>query len=262
MVPVYNEAHVLADSVGRLHACLVASFPFPFPLPLPLRITVADNAGTDATCRAANDLPLRLPHVHAVRPDAKGRCRGRALKHGWSRSTADVVRGPEREFVSRSYNALPKIGLVARFSDPQCGFEAVRTDAFRASEPVRRITPETQGLACADKAPPASSGLNRRTELAPYTADNDWFPDTGLLVLAQRNRLGVHEVPVDRFDAPGSRVGIVHTTPDGLRGTRRMLRAGLTGRSRIAVPQRGPVSSPIGAPQHISSPAPSLEYAS
>jgi glycosyltransferase involved in cell wall biosynthesis len=43
VVPVYNEAHVLADSVGRLHAYLEASFPFPF------RITVADNASTDAT---------------------------------------------------------------------------------------------------------------------------------------------------------------------------------------------------------------------
>ncbi|MFI1356665.1 glycosyltransferase [Streptomyces sp. NPDC020898] len=83
VVPVYNEAHVLAGSIGRLHAYPEASFPFPF------RITVADNASTDATWQAATDLTLRLPHVHAVHLDAKGR--GRALKHVWSRSTADVV---------------------------------------------------------------------------------------------------------------------------------------------------------------------------
>ncbi len=52
----------------------------------------------------------RLPHVHAVRLDAKGR--GRALKHVWSRSTADVVRDPKREFLSRSYNTLLKRGRV------------------------------------------------------------------------------------------------------------------------------------------------------
>ncbi|WP_329269611.1 dolichyl-phosphate beta-glucosyltransferase [Streptomyces sp. NBC_01451] len=263
VVPVYNEAHVLADSIGRLHAYLEASFPFPF------RITVADNASTDATWQAATDLTLRLPHVHAVHLDAKGR--GRALKHVWSRSTADVVaymdvdlstglagflplvapllsghsdvaigsrlhrqsdvvRGPKREFISRSYNALLKLGLAARFSDAQCGFKAVRTDVFRA--------------------------------LAPHIEDNSWFFDTELLVLAQRNRLRIHEVPVDWVDDPDSRVDIVRTALDDLRGMRRMLRAGLTGRSRIAVPQRMPVSSPIGAPQHISSPAPSLEYAS
>ncbi|MER7840605.1 hypothetical protein ABTY98_33110 [Streptomyces sp. NPDC096040] len=37
----------------------------------------------------ATDLTLRLPHVHARRLEQKGR--GRALKHVWSRSTADVV---------------------------------------------------------------------------------------------------------------------------------------------------------------------------
>lgn len=146
VVPVYNEAHVLADSVGRLHAYLEASFPFP------IRITIADNASTDATWEAALALADRLPHVHAVRLDSKGR--GRALKHAWSRSTADVVaymdvdlstgleaflplvapllsghsdlavgsrphrqadvvHGAKREFVSRSYNLLLKLGLAA-----------------------------------------------------------------------------------------------------------------------------------------------------
>ncbi|GAA0312333.1 hypothetical protein GCM10009540_34760 [Streptomyces turgidiscabies] len=276
-MPVYNEAHVLADSIGRLHAYLEASFPFPF------RITVADNASTDATWQAATELTLRLPHVHAVHLDAKGR--GRALKHVWSRSTADVVaymdvdlstglagflplvapllsghsdvaigsrlhrqadvvRGPKREFVSRSYNALLKLGLAALphsrlrssggtpISDAQCGFKAVRTDVFRALE--------------------------------PHIQDNSWFFDTELLVLAQRNRLRIHEVPVDWVDDPDSRVDIVRTALADLRGVRRMLRAGLTGRSRIPVPHRVPAQghTPVGAPQHISSPVPSLEYAS
>lgn len=83
VVPVHNEAHVLDDSVNRLHAYLESSFPFPF------RITVADNASTDGTWQAAVGLTHRLPHVHAVRLDAKGR--GRALKYVWSRSAADVV---------------------------------------------------------------------------------------------------------------------------------------------------------------------------
>ncbi|WP_369034653.1 dolichyl-phosphate beta-glucosyltransferase [Streptomyces adonidis] len=265
VVPVYNEAHVLAESIGRLHAYLEASFPFPF------RITVADNASTDATWQVATDLTLHLPHVHAVHLDAKGR--GRALKHVWSDSTADVVaymdvdlstglagflplvapllsghsdvaigsrlhrqadvvRGPKREFVSRSYNLLLKLGLAARFSDAQCGFKAVRTDVFRA--------------------------------LAPHIEDNAWFFDTELLVLAQRNRLRIHEVPVDWVDDPDSRVDIVRTALDDLRGMRRMLRNSLTGRARIAVPHRVPAQRPVGAPQHVTSstPAPSLEYAS
>ncbi|WP_371668532.1 glycosyltransferase family 2 protein [Streptomyces sp. NBC_00289] len=240
VVPVYNEAHVLADSVSRLHAHLEASFPFPF------RITVADNASTDGTWQAAVDLTHRLPHVHAVHLDAKGR--GRALKHVWSRSTADAVaymdvdlstgleaflplvapllsghsdlaigsrlhrqaavrRGAQREFVSRSYNLLLRCALAARFSDAQCGFKAVRTDVFRA--------------------------------LVPHVEDNAWFFDTELLVLAQRNRLRVHEVPVDWTDDPDSRVDIVRTAVDDLRGVGRMLGRTVTGRARVAaLPRR------------------------
>ncbi|MGJ5806311.1 dolichyl-phosphate beta-glucosyltransferase [Streptomyces europaeiscabiei] len=240
VVPVYNEAHVLAGSVGRLHAYLEASFPFPF------RITIADNASTDATWEAALALADGLPHVHAVHLDRKGR--GRALKHVWSRSTADVVaymdvdlstglegflplvapllsghsdlaigsrlhrqadvvRGPRREFVSRSYNLLLKLGLAARFSDAQCGFKAVRADVFRA--------------------------------LAPHIEDTAWFFDTELLVLAQRNGLRVHEVPVDWVDDPDSRVDIVRTAVDDLKGMGRMLRATVERRVVVAgVPRR------------------------
>ncbi|MGW0705796.1 dolichyl-phosphate beta-glucosyltransferase [Streptomyces sp. NPDC002643] len=244
VVPVYNEAHVLADSVGRLHAYLEDAFPFPF------RITIADNASTDGTWRVALGLTDRLPHVHAVRLDAKGR--GRALKHVWSRSTADVVaymdvdlstglegflplvapllsghsdlaigsrlhrqadvvRGPKREFVSRSYNLLLKLGLAARFSDAQCGFKAIRTEVFRA--------------------------------LAPRIEDTAWFFDTELLVLAQRNGLRIHEVPVDWVDDPDSRVDIVRTAVDDLKGMGRMLRATVARRVVVAdVPRRAPRS--------------------
>ncbi|MEU5479087.1 glycosyltransferase [Streptomyces mirabilis] len=239
VVPVHNEAHVLGDSIGRLHAYLEASFPFPF------RITVADNASTDATWQAATGLTARLPHVHAVHLEAKGR--GRALKYVWSRSEADVVaymdvdlstgldgflplvapllsghsdlaigsrlhrqaavvRGPKREFISRSYNLLLKLGLAARFSDAQCGFKAVRTEVFRV--------------------------------LAPHIEDNTWFFDTELLVLAERNRLRIHEVPVDWVDDPDSRVDIVATAVDDLKGMGRMQRRILTGRTRVALPPR------------------------
>ncbi|WP_369173199.1 glycosyltransferase [Streptomyces sp. R28] len=268
VVPVHNEAHVLADSIGRLHAYLETSFPFPF------RITIADNASTDGTWQAAAELTERLPHVHAVHLQAKGR--GRALKQVRSRSAADVVasmdvdlstglegflplvapllsghsdlavgsrlhrqadvvRGPKREFVSRSYNLLLKLGLAARFSDAQCGFKAVRTDVFRA--------------------------------LAPHIEDTAWFFDTELLVLAQRNKLRIHEVPVDWVDDPDSRVDIVRTAVDGLKGIGRMLRSTVTGRARLpAVPRRTRTPQvpaarttaavlPVGANTH-------LEYAS
>jgi hypothetical protein len=80
----------------------------------------------------------------------------------------------------------------SRFTDAQCGFKAVRRDVAR--------------------------------ELVPIVADNGWFFDTELLVLAERSGLRVHEVPVDWVDDPDSRVDIVRTALDDLKGIWRLLR--------------------------------------
>jgi putative flippase GtrA len=55
--------------------------------------------------------------------------------------------------------------------------------------------------------------------------DQGWFFDTELLVLAQRDGLRIHEVPVDWIDDPDSRVDIVRTAMGDLRGVARLFAA-------------------------------------
>jgi glycosyltransferase involved in cell wall biosynthesis len=239
VVPVYNEQRVLAASVSRLHDYLLGGFPFAF------RITVADNASTDATWFVARQLAARLPEVRAVHLDERGR--GRALRHVWSRSDADVVaymdvdlstgleaflplvaplltghsdlaigtrlshgaavlRGPRRELISRCYNLLLRVVFRARFSDAQCGFKAGRTEIVQA--------------------------------LLPAVEDQAWFFDTELLLLAERNGLRIHEVPVDWVDDPDSRVDLLRTAIDDLRGMARVARRIATGAARVPIPDR------------------------
>jgi putative flippase GtrA len=224
VVPVRDEARVLEQSVRRLHDYLSGSFPFSF------RITIADNGSQDATWPIASALVEELAEVEAVRLDLPGR--GRALRAVWSASDAEVLaymdvdlatglsallplvaplvsghsdvaigsrlargarveRGPKRELISRAYNLLLHTALRARFSDAQCGFKAVRADRART--------------------------------LLPRVRDEAWFFDTELLVLAQRQGLRIHEVPVDWIDDPDSRVDIVRTAAADLRGVGRLL---------------------------------------
>ncbi|MFI2559891.1 bifunctional glycosyltransferase family 2/GtrA family protein [Nocardia farcinica] len=230
VIPVYNEEADLGDCVHRLHEYLRGGFPFP------ARITIADNASTDATLRVAHELATRYPGVRVVHLEAKGR--GRALRAVWERSDAQVVaymdvdlstdldallplvaplvsghsdlaigtrldtssrvvRGPKREIISRCYNLILKASLRAHFSDAQCGFKAVRTAVAR--------------------------------QLLPLVEDGEWFFDTELLVLAERAGLRIHEVPVDWIDDPDSRVDIVDTAIKDLRGVWRLARAISTG---------------------------------
>src|SRR4051794_3301037 len=67
---------------------------------------------------------------------------------------ARVVRGPRREVISRAYNQILQTVLRARFTDAQCGFKALRSEAAR--------------------------------KLLKDVRDDAWFFDTELLVLAQR----------------------------------------------------------------------------
>ena len=77
------------------------------------------------------------------------------------------------------------------FSDAQCGFKAIRTDAA--------------------------------AQLVPLVADQEWFFDTELLVLAERRGLRIHEVPVDWVEDLDSRVEIVPTALADLHGVARLL---------------------------------------
>jgi glycosyltransferase involved in cell wall biosynthesis len=227
VVPVHNEAAGLERSIRRLHRFLESEFPFSW------RIVLADNASTDGTPAIADRLAYELSRVEVLHLERKGR--GRALRAAWSASRAQVVaymdvdlstdlrallplvapllsghsdlaigtrlahgarvvRGPKRELISRAYNRLLHTALRTRFSDAQCGFKAARTDALRG--------------------------------LLGDVRDEGWFFDTELLVLAQRRGLRIHEVPVDWVDDPDSRVDIVRTAFEDLRGIARLMASG------------------------------------
>jgi glycosyltransferase involved in cell wall biosynthesis len=211
VVPVFNEQHTLEVSVVRLHCFLAERFPFSW------RIMIADNASTDGTLEIARGLADRLTGVTAIHVPERGR--GRALRAAWSiddgvlcymdvdLSTdlrallplvaplisghsdvaigtrlgrgSRVTRSPKRELISRAYNLLLRVALGARFTDAQCGFKAVRAEVAR--------------------------------ELVPRIRDDAWFFDTELLVLAQREGLRIHEVPVDWVEDADSRVAILST---------------------------------------------------
>ncbi len=248
VVPVYNEAEGLETSIRRLHAYLGERFPFAW------RITVADNGSDDGTPTVARRLAATLPGVAVVHFDQKGR--GRALRAVWSASDADVVaymdvdlstdldallplvaplvsghshlavgsrlapgarvvRGPRREMISRSYNLILRSVLRLGVRDAQCGFKAVRADALRT--------------------------------LLPEVEDESWFFDTELLVRAQRSGLRIVELPVDWVDDPDSRVDIVRTALDDLRGVWRLLLHRHTPVGEGTGPALRPTRSVVGA---------------
>jgi glycosyltransferase involved in cell wall biosynthesis len=221
VIPVYNEERDLGPSVTRLREFLLANCPYKW------RIMVADNASKDRTLEIARELAARYADdVTYIHLDQKGR--GRALKAAWQKSDADVisymdvdlstnlrhfvpmieplVRGDyhiatgsrlmrgarvkrqlKREVVSRIYNLIVKVMFPSRrFSDAQCGFKAIDRKAVQ--------------------------------DLIPYIVDNNWFFDSELLLRAEQNGYRVWEVPVEWIEDLDTRVKIVSTATEDLKG--------------------------------------------
>jgi glycosyltransferase involved in cell wall biosynthesis len=223
VIPVYNEQATLEASLLRLHGFLRSSFPFSW------RIVIADNASTDGTLAVARRLSYELDRVELLHLPTKGRGRalraawsespaqvlcymdvdlstdltallplvapllaghselaiGSRLARG-----ATVERSLKRELISRAYNRLLRVALLARFSDAQCGFKAIHADAAY--------------------------------ELLPLVRDEEWFFDTELLILAQRLGMRIHEVAVDWVEDRDSRVNLISTAVADLRGVARL----------------------------------------
>jgi glycosyltransferase involved in cell wall biosynthesis len=246
VVPVHNEEEALEPNVELLLGYLREEYPFRF------QVVVADNASTDATRDVLDRLEATHPEVRGLRLDRKGR--GLALREAWSRSDADVVaymdvdlstklesllplvapilsghseaaigtrlahhahvrRRLKREVLSRGYNGLVHLLFRARFSDAQCGFKAVRTDVVRS--------------------------------LLPHVADDGWFFDTELLLLAERNGCRIHEVPVDWIEDLDSRVELLPTIWGDLRGLWRMRSSFWRGGGRVSLARVSPIPAAV-----------------
>ncbi len=244
VIPGLNEEAGLANTVCTLLAFMprqMAAYDW--------RIVIADNGSTDRTRGIGRGLASEHARVEYLRLEQRGR--GRALKHAWTRSEADVVaymdmdlstdlgalpelvsavvdgghdvaigsrlkrgaevigRSPKREFISRCYSLIFRSMFLTSFVDAQCGFKAVSRRA------VKRVL--------------------------PLVEDTGWFFDTELLILCEKNGFSVAEIPVRWVDDPDSRVRIVGTAVEDLKGLLRLRLGGLR-RARAALRDLDPGS--------------------
>ena len=223
VVPVLNEEKILRRSITTLDEYMAKHLPYRY------QITIADNGSWDKTLEIAKNLAEKYQSVRVVSLAERGR--GRALKRVWQNSPADILtymdvdlstslddflpmiqplvageagvaigsrlmkdsktsRGVKREFISRCYNRIIKWTSGTKFSDAQCGFKAIRRDVA--------------------------------AKFLPKIKDNEWFFDAELLIKTERAGVPIHEQPVTWIEDTDSRVKIVKTAVDDLKGLYRV----------------------------------------
>ena len=223
VVPVLNEEKILRRSITTLDEYMAKHLPYRY------QITIMDNGSQDKTLEIAKNLAEKHLSVRVVSLAERGR--GRALKQVWQNSPADILtymdvdlstslddflpmiqplvageagvaigsrlmkdsrtsRGVKREFISRCYNKIIKWTSGTKFSDAQCGFKVIRRDVA--------------------------------AKFLPKIKDNEWFFDTELLIKTERAGVPIHEQPVTWIEDTDSRVKIVKTAVDDLKGLYRV----------------------------------------
>ena len=234
-IPVLNEETALPHCIERLTAFLTQHEEREW------RVIIADNGSDDRTPRIGEELEKRYASVRYARLEQRGR--GRAIGRIWRESSADICcymdvdlstdlsalitlisaiaedgydvaigsrlvkgahvsgRSSRREAISRLYNLLVRIMFPnTKVRDAQCGFKAVS----------HRVA----------------------SMLVPSIKNRGWFFDTELLILATAWRLKIAEVPVQWQDDPDTRVRIIPTAWEDLKGLFRLRFLGIPKKPR------------------------------
>lgn len=107
-----------------------------------------------------------------------------------SKNSIVRIRSFLREFLSKSYNILIKLMFFTSFNDSQCGFKALNKNLVK--------------------------------NVLPIVRDNNWFFDTELLIIAEKMGYKIKQIPVRWIDYTSSKVKILKTIIDDLKGLLRL----------------------------------------
>ena len=223
VIPVLNEQEALPVCIEKLQNFISNNIDYK------CNIVIADNGSNDDTPEVSNQLVSIYENIQYVRIPERGR--GLALKTVWSKSESDIVcymdvdlstglealpilinslkgnyqiaigsrlsrtskvsnRSFQRELTSRGYNFLLKIFFFNKFHDAQCGFKGLRTSTAK--------------------------------KILPLIKDNKWFFDTELLLIAEKSGFEIANIPVQWTDDKDSRVNVVKTIIEDLKGIFRL----------------------------------------
>lgn len=225
VIPCYNEVKVLKQSAEVTLALFTANPGYAW------RLVIADNGSNDGTDALASALQAEHPDVvRALLMPVKGR--GLALKEAWTTSNAAVVAYMDVD-LSTDIAHLPR--LVEMVAKDGCDV-AIGTRLARGSRTRRSLRREVTSrgyvfliramfprLRISD-AQCGFKALSRRVveEVVPRIENKMWFFDTEMLILAQQRRLRICELPVRWVEDPDSKVNILKTAAEDIRGLLRM----------------------------------------
>lgn len=224
VLPVYNEERDLAKSVLKLRRFLhsrLASYRW--------HIVIVDNASSDTTSEIGQILADQFPDLTYRRLEERGR--GRALRHAWQASSAEIVCYMDVDLSTDLESLGPLIASVT-----EEGYDLATGSRLIAGARVKRSFKREVLSRCYNLLLRGllRVGFNdsqcgfkamRRQVVEPLLTqvlDQAWFFDSELLIKAQWMGLRIKEIPVCWVEDPESRVKLWETSWNYIRSIARL----------------------------------------
>ena len=153
------------------------------------------ESDADVRCYMDVDLSTGLQHLPEIVSAVADQEYDIAIGSRLLPESVVVGRSLTREITSRGYSLLFRSMFLTGFRDAQCGFKAISAAAA--------------------------------TALTPLVKNNHWFFDTELLLIAEHSGYRIREIPVHWEDDPDTRVKVISTALEDVKGLLRLRFGGL-----------------------------------
>jgi len=196
MLPVYNEERIIEDSVNTLHEYMKNNIIFDW------KIVIVNNGSTDKTSKISKNLQKKYKNIDYVEIEKKGR--GNALRESWKNYDADIYSYCDCDLATDISQLRELFDSIDRGANISTG-NRYKKDSQTRRTLTRLITSKTylflikilfntkvSDFQCGFKA------IDKKTkdDIVTITKDNDWFFDTELLLLAEREGYNIAQIPV------------------------------------------------------------------
>jgi len=195
-LPAYNEEKIIESNIIKLAEFATKNIVDEWI------IIIADNASLDNTAEIAMRLALESSFIKYLFVPQKGK--GRAIKAAWESEKADIYIFMDAD-LSTDISALPK--LIEKI---KAGNDLAVGSRYLVDSKVTRsiwriafsrfyfiILKILIGLKSSD-APCGFKAINNKTKeiILPQIENMEWFFDSELLILSEKNQLKISEIPV------------------------------------------------------------------
>lgn len=219
-IPAYNEEKIIKDNVLKLLGFCRRNLGDEF------LIVVVENNSSDNTLELALSLSRDYQEIEVVSIMPGGK--GRAIREVWMKYEADVYVFMDADLATDILFLPELVGQIKRGGEIAIGSRFARSSQVKRSL-FRKIfshgyrvvvksflQSKINDLPCGFKA----VNLRVRNDLLPQVQDNEWFFDSELMLLGEKQGYIIKEVPVcwqENLSRGKSRVNVFKTSYDYLK---------------------------------------------